>query len=164
MTHPLVTQLRFARRELLRGLEGVTAEEAQHRFLPMNCISWMVGHLADQEHRYWLRLAQAKNIAPDLNDLVGYGKPASTPPWDEMLETWRRITEAADEYLDTITAQDLDQHYAWKDMHWDESVGGLLLRNIFHYWYHIGEIQAVRQRLGHTALPDFVGDLTGVAY
>ena len=164
MTHPLVTQLRFARRELLRGLEGLSAEEAQHRFLPMNCISWMVGHLADQEHRYWLGLAQAKNIAPDLNDLVGYGKPASTPPWDEMMETWQRITEAADEYLDTITAKDLDQHYAWKNTQWDENVGGLLLRNIFHYWYHIGEIQAVRQRFGHTDLPDFIGDLTGVEY
>jgi len=72
MTHPLVTQLRFARRELLWGLEGVTAEEAQHRFLPMNCISWMVGHLADHEHSYWLGLAQAKNIAPGLNDLGAF--------------------------------------------------------------------------------------------
>jgi hypothetical protein len=38
-------------------------------------------------------------------------------------------------------------------------VGSLLLRVIYHYWYHIGEIMAIRQLLGHTNLPEFVGDL-----
>ncbi|MDK1119590.1 MAG: DinB family protein [Anaerolineae bacterium] len=164
MTHPLITQLRFVRRELMRGLEGLSAEEAQRRFMPMNCISWMVGHLANHEHRYWLGLAQAINIAPDLNSLVGYRKPASAPPWDEMLETWQQVTVATDEYLDTITAEDLDKHYDWKDTQWSEDVGTMLMRVIFHYWYHIGEIQAVRQNLGHTDLPDFVGDMSGVEY
>ena len=42
MVHPLVEQLRFARSEFRRGLEGVTAEEAKRRFLPMNCIAWNV--------------------------------------------------------------------------------------------------------------------------
>ncbi|MBC8333848.1 MAG: DinB family protein [Anaerolineales bacterium] len=165
MTHPLVTQLRFARSELMRGLEGLTTEEAEHRFMPMNSISWMVGHLANQEHGYWIKLAQGKNIAPDLNNLVGYGKPASTPPWDEILETWQQIIAATDEYLDTITAADLDQKYAWRDKEWQEDIGTLLLRIIFHYWYHIGEIQAVRQNHGHTTLPDFVGDdMSSVKY
>ena len=164
MTHPLVTQLRFARTELLRGLEGLTAEEAQQRFEPMNCISWMVGHLANQEHRYWLSLAQGKEIAPDLNDLVGYRKPASTPPWDEMLATWQQITTATDAYLDTITAEDLDKFYDWKDGQWFEDIGTMLMRVIFHYWFHIGAIQAVRQQLGHTDLAEYVGDLSGVAY
>ena len=164
MTHALVTQLRFARRELMRGLEGLTAEEAQRRIMPMNCISWMVGHLANQEHRNWVLLAQEKNIAPDLNKLVGYGKPASTPPMDEMLNTWQQITEAADEYLDTITAGDLSKNFEWKGRPQSEDIGTRLLRVIFHYWYHIGEIQAVRQNLGHTNLPDFVGDLSRVEY
>jgi hypothetical protein len=44
MTQPLVIQLRFARNELMRALEGVSDEEARRRFEPMNCISWMVGH------------------------------------------------------------------------------------------------------------------------
>ena len=51
--HPLVTQLRFTRSEFLRGLEGITGEEARRRFEPMNCISWIIGHLANQEHAYW---------------------------------------------------------------------------------------------------------------
>jgi hypothetical protein len=30
---------------------------------------------------------------------------------------------------------------------------------VYHYWFHIGEILAVRQLLGHPGLPEFVGDL-----
>jgi hypothetical protein len=37
--------------------------------------------------------------------------------------------------------------------------GSLLLRMIYHYWYHTGENAAIRQQLGHTSLPDFVGDI-----
>ena len=48
MTHPLVSQLYYARKEFQRGLAGVTPEEALRRFLPMNCIRWNIGHLAWQ--------------------------------------------------------------------------------------------------------------------
>ena len=80
--HPLVTQLHFARSEFARCLEGVSAADACRRLEPMNCISWIIGHLANQEHRYWVMAAQERDLAPGLNDLVGYGKPASTPPLD----------------------------------------------------------------------------------
>jgi hypothetical protein len=43
------------------------------------------------------------------------------------------------------------------------TVGSLMLRVIYHYWYHAGENLAVRQMLGHTNLPEFVGDLDGEA-
>ena len=45
-----------------------------------------------------------------------------------------------------------------------ESVGTLLLRNLYHYWFHMGEAVAIRQMLGHPNLPDFVGDMSEVAY
>ena len=31
--------------------------------------------------------------------------------------------------------------------------------NTGHYWYHNGENQAIRQRLGHAELPQFVGNV-----
>jgi hypothetical protein len=46
MTHPLVDQFRFTRSEWLRGLDGVTEEQGTLHFGQMNCISWIVGHLA----------------------------------------------------------------------------------------------------------------------
>jgi len=54
MTHPLVNQLRFTRSEFRRALKGLSDEEARRRYLPMNCISWNIGHLAWQEQKYFL--------------------------------------------------------------------------------------------------------------
>ena len=162
--HLLATQLRFARSEFERCLKGISDEEALRRFMPMNCISWMVGHLANQEHFYWVILAQENYLAPGLNERVGYGKPASTPPLGEMWEVWKKVTSEADPYLDTLTPAILQEHLLWEGKPADESVGTLLMRNIYHYWYHTGEAAAVRQMLGHTNLPDFVGDMSAAAY
>ena len=164
MPHLLVSQLRFARREFVRGLEGVSELDAVKRIEPLNCISWMVGHLASQENGYWVRAGQSRTLYPGLNDMVGFGKPASTPPLADMWAAWRDITAAADAYLDTLTPALLVTHLAPAGRRRDESVGTMLQRNIYHYWYHIGESAAVRQALGHKDLPQFVGDMTEAAY
>jgi hypothetical protein len=130
----------------------------------MNCLSWMVGHLADQENRYWVIQAQGKDAAPGLNDRVGSGKPASTPPLDEMWDAWRAVTAAADVYLDTLTPALLDNHFERGGQPRPDNVGTMLLRNLYHYWFHIGEANAVRQMLGHENVPQFVGSLVNVQY
>jgi len=164
MTHPLVTQLRFARSEFVRCMEGVSPEEALRRFEPMNCLSWIVGHLASQEHRLWVQRAQGRNIAPTLRDLVGFGQPASTPPWEEMWELWHRITAEADTFLDTLNTEMLKTQQTWYGEEAREDNGISLLRNIYHYWFHMGEAQAIRQMLGHKDLPSFVGNMQSVRY
>ena len=162
--HLLVAQLRFSRSEFVRCLEGVSEQDAIRRLMPMNCTSWMVGHLANQENRYWVIFAQGKNVASGLYELVGFGKPASTPALGEMWSAWRKVTAAADEYLDTLTPE-LMQGYLIRDgKPVDENIGTLLMRNIYHYWYHTGEASAVRQMLGHTNLPEFVGDINTAPY
>lgn len=158
MVHPLVEQLRFTRSEFVRALDGVTDEEACRRIMPMNSISWIIGHLAWQEQRYWLTFAQGITLLPEINEM-GYGKPASTPPLQEMWQAWRKITQTADSYLDKQTSETLVTHPIYNGKTIGESVGSLLRRTTYHYWYHIGESQAVRQMLGHTNLPDFVGDI-----
>jgi hypothetical protein len=159
--YPLVSQLRFARSEFVRGLEGVSEEEALRRFTPMNSIGWMVGHLANKENRYWVMLAQGEAKYAGLNERVGFGKPASTPTLHEMWEIWRAVTAQADHYLDTITPELTQTFFLRNGQPVGENVGTLLLRNTYHYWYHTGEAAAVRQMLGHTDLPQFVGDLPG---
>jgi hypothetical protein len=159
MPHPLVDQLRFTRSEWLRGLDGVSNSEALQRLGPMNCISWIVGHLAWQEQRYWLYRAQGRVLFPELNEMLAYGKPASTPPLQEMWQAWRTVTESADPWLDSLTAETVQAPLA-KGL---SSVGTFLLRTTYHYWYHLGEALAIRQMLGHKNLPDFVGDIDSKA-
>ncbi len=110
MTHPLVTQLRFARSEFVRCLEGVSDEDARQRIMPMNCISWMVGHLAAQEQYHFVFFSGEKVPHPQLNKLVGFGQPATTPPLDEMWQAWHDITAAADPFLDTLDTEHLQIH------------------------------------------------------
>ena len=159
MTHPLVEQLRFARSEFRRGLEGVTDEEGRRRFLPMNCAAWNVGHLAWQEQRYWLYRAQGQMLLPDINEQFAYGAAASTPSLDEVWGAWRKITEEADRWLDSVTTETLQSDLIIDGKPAGAIWGSLLHRTIYHYWYHIGENAAIRQNLGHTGLPDFVGDI-----
>jgi DinB superfamily len=162
--HPLVIQLRFARSEFVRCLSGVSEADGVRRILPMNCISWIVGHLANQEHFYWLFIAQDKVLVQGLNDLVGSGKPATTPPLQEMWSAWRTITGGADGFLDTLTPARLTEHFIFKGQPRPESIGTMLQRNIYHYWFHSGEAHAIRQQLGHSGLPDFVGDMSTAIY
>jgi len=159
MAHPLIDQFRFTRREWLRGLEGVPEADAARHFGPMNCISWTVGHLAWHEQRYWLQFAQGQLPHPHLNVLFAYGAPMSTPSLAEMLNIWHAVTRAADPYLDGLTTAGLPADLPREGKSVGQSVGSALRRVTYHYWYHIGEIQAIRQMLGHDNLPEYVGDI-----
>ena len=161
MTHPLVLQLRFTRSEFKRALEGVTDEEACRRFSPMNCISWNVGHLAWQEQRYWLWRGQDRMLLPQINELFAYGAPASLPSLSSMWEAWHTITSAADPWLDTLTVEKLQVRHSFTSggEQYFFTFGNLMQRVIYHYWYHTGENMAIRQQLGHTDLPEFVGNI-----
>ena len=159
MTHPLVQQLRFARSEFRRGLAGVTDEEARTRLLPMNSMSWNIGHLAAQEQRYWLLYAQGDLLIPEVDQTFRSGSPASTPAPDEVWTAWETITAAADPWLDAVTAETLLSHVTRDGQLTDITFGSMLLRVIYHYWYHTGENAAIRQQLRHTDLPDFVGNI-----
>ena len=157
MPHPLVLQLRFTRSEFQRALKGVSEAEAQRRLMPMNCISWIVGHLAWQEQLYWLTRAQDKILVAELNELAANGQPASTPSLKAMWQAWNAITQEADVLLDTLTSDMLTANLPYDSRPQPETAGTMLLRNTYHYWYHLGESQAIRQLLGHNRLPSFVG-------
>lgn len=158
MPHPLVTQLHFTRSEFQRALDGVTDAYARQRILPMNCISWNVGHLAWQEQRYFLTFAQDKVLLPDIQEQFRYGAPASTPPLAEMQAAWKTITSAADEWLDAVTNEKLLEPFNHPSGG-ITSFGNLLQRVIYHYWYHTGENMAIRQMFKQQELPEFVGEI-----
>ncbi len=159
MGHPLVEQFRFTRSEWLRGLENVSEEDAARHFGPMNCISWTVGHLAWHEQRSWLQRPQDKVLFPKLNEIFAYGAPMSTPSFKEILDIWHTVTKAADPFLDAVTTASLQTDLLLNGKPVGQTLGSALRRVTYHYWYHIGEIQAIRQMLGHKDLPEYVGDI-----
>ena len=125
----------------------------------MNCIAWNVGHLAWQEQRYFLYFSGGNILLPEINSEFAYGAPASTPSIKEMIKAWQTVTQAADPWLDSLTPQKLLMTGTKDGKPMKYTFGNMLQRVIYHYWYHLGEIMAIRQMLEHEKLPIFVGNI-----
>ena len=164
MAHPIVQQLRFTRGEFVRCLEGLSLQDAYVRHGRMNCISWTIGHLAWQENQYFVYLAQGVAIQAELRKICAFGSPPSAPKLDDMWAAWHEVTANADIFLDRLTSEKLQEHFQRKGAALEESIGTMLYRTIYHYWYHLGEAHAIRQMLGQRDLPQFVGDQRHARY
>jgi hypothetical protein len=161
MAHPLVEQLRFTRAEVERALRGVPEADGSRRLAPMNSIGWIVGHLAWQEQRYWLARAQRMTPVPLLDELVPNGGPATTPSLRRMRAARREVMTAADPWLDALTSADLLRDLPPPGPR--RTIGDALHRVTYHQWFHVGEVLAIRQLLGHPRRPEFVGGLEATA-
>ena len=160
MTHPLVEQLRFARSEWRRGLRGVPEADGFRRLEPMNSIGWIVAHMAWHEQRYWLtRLADTTPV-PELNDIAANGGPPTTPSLRAMLAAWKTVTTAADPHLDALDEAAMGSELPLTP---PRQMGTAILRVTYHYWFHTGEILAIRQIMDHPRRPEYVGDIDGQA-
>ena len=160
MAHPLVDQLRFARAELRRSLRGVPELDARRRFGPMNSIGWIVAHLAWQEQRYWLTRGMGETPVPLLNEVAPNGGPATTPSLRAMRRAWQTVTDVADPYLDSLDEPAMRRSLPGSPARLH---GNAILRMTYHYWFHTGEVMAIRQLLDHPRRPEFVGDIDSLA-
>lgn len=163
MAQPLVDQLRFTRGEWLRALDGVPEADGVIRLQPMNSISWIVFHLAWHEQRTFLTQLQGITQVPAATEHGVNGRPASTPPLADALAAWHAVTAAADPALDRLDAPALAGWQPNTLKPQSRLVGSSMQRVIYHYWFHTGEITAIRQILGHANVPEFVGDIDSVA-
>ena len=161
--HPLVDQLRFTRSEWLRGLKGVSDEAGARHFGQMNSIGWIVGHLAWQEQRYLLYRPQGIMLREDIQRDFTTGGPMSTPSLVETLAAWRSITKATEPFLDQLTTKKLLVDLPLNRKRSGQTQGSAIRRMTYHYWFHIGEILAIRQQLGEKGLPEYVGRIEAKA-
>ncbi len=156
MAHFLITQLQFAKQQWLAGHIGLKPEDAHKRVGQSNSISWMVAHLAAFDQKLWW---EQRGGNPALNDMVkqcSYGQPASIPDFGGSMAVWQTIQDHIDPILLAITAEDLGKPHA-PQRNTYENTGTLILRQTWHYWYHLGEMQSIRQALGHKNLQQYVG-------
>lgn len=137
--------------EFRRGLAGLTGDEASFRpekadGSRMNAIAWSVQHVAN----HWGNVARAVAGRP----LEWHGPPADgTPPdfeaalsmLDVATSDWGWLASAGNAAMMRVDADGNG-----------ESVGTFLARAVLHTWFHTGEINAVRQLLGHPEI-GFVG-------
>lgn len=156
--HSLIDQTRFTKQKWLDGHKELSAEDGIKRLENANSISWMVGHLAGFDQAVWLERPRGI-VVNEAVKACGYGRPASTPDLNEMLDAWHTIQEKVDEVQSELTAEELLVHPGPPGNQSPENLGTLILRQMWHYWYHLGEMQGIRQALGHEDLPQFVGGI-----
>lgn len=162
--HPLVTQLIFTREEFRRVWTDVDSAEGERSLSPFNSLSFIVAHVATHEHSLWLRRAQNRTLPSALLRLRAGAEPEA-PPWDAATAIWTQVTAESLPYLETITDATLDARFARDAQRPAEpAIGHHLMRLIYHYWFHIGEMHGIRQALGHTDIPEFVGPVEQTRY
>ena len=83
----------------------------------------------------------------------------STPSFKEMMEAWHTISKAGDPYLDSLTTETLLTDLPHNGKSIGQTRGDALQRQVYHFWFHLGEILSIRQMIGRKDLPEFVGDL-----
>ena len=150
---------RVALSEFERDLEGLTDEEARTRTkkadgTEMNAISWTIGHIAG----HWLSVAAYAKQEEQPEVLRFFGPDADPTPLS--LADARTMLDNAKKSIDWLGSADgslLSSSPAGYFLS-SESVGTSLIRVTLHTWFHTGEINAVRQLLGHAEIP-FVGRL-----
>jgi len=163
MAHPIVDQLRFTRSEWLRGLRGVSEEDAKRHLGQMNSIGWIVGHLAWHEQRTFFQRPRQVVLFPHLNTEFASGAPMSTPSLKTMRAAWNTLTKEGEPYLDSLKTKDLMRDLPRDGKASGQTVADAIRRLTFHYWFHLGEILAIRQMLGQRRLPEYVGNLEVMA-
>ena len=150
--HELADMLCLSRWEFERNLVGLNDEDARKRVEPMNCISWIIAHVADQHYAFFV--AWPRGVEVDSRYLpYAYGSPPSRPPLEEAMELWKEAGNELQPWLEAADDETLRQRPPASRE--NENYGALLVRCIFHTWCHLGEISSIRQVLGHRP-PQFV--------
>ena len=154
---------RFAISEFERGLEGLNADEwsvrtAKRDGTEMNAISWTVAHVAT----HWLfdaALMTGERMQGGSRGFFGRGADPTPPSHEESRALMAEARSRTEGWLPSVSDELLS---AKRDIgpQADENLGTQLMRAVLHTWFHIGEINAVRQQLGHAEIA-FVGQMAG---
>lgn len=148
----------FAVSEFQRGLEGLTEEEALRRFpkedgSEMNSISWTVQHLAAHWGAIEAIFNEAEIAEDELRRSFGRTADPQPPPLKDALNRFRETTGGISDWV--VPDDDLMTRKV-EPFGLGEDAGQSLIRVIFHTWFHAGEVNAIRQLLGHPEII-FVG-------
>jgi hypothetical protein len=154
---------RFSIHSFERGLEGLTDEDARKRLSKAdgsltNSASWIAAHVG----RHWISAARGATgiLAPDSMDSFASGSDDPTPPSLADAMAVLHASPAALAWIETADEHLLLRSADPASNHPEETLGTRILRATLHTWFHIGEVNGIRQMLGHKEIA-FVGPMVG---
>lgn len=160
--YPPLALARFALSEFERGLVGLSDDEARIRIgkangAEMNAVSWIVGHIA----QHWLSIAASATGERRPGGLRPFSSGPTADPTPPPLADALALLAGAAASVDWIAGADDGRLSSRQGSNPDaDTLGTTVMRAALHTWYHLGEIAAVRQMMGHAEIP-FVGRMAG---
>ncbi len=151
-------------RDLDRCYDGITPEFATQRVDGGSSPAWTLAHVTNSVDA-WINV-RFQQLAP--HPLLGetrwrFGGTGDAEDWPAIVTAVQEVRTAAQRYLSNLSEEDLSLVIPY-----DGSVVGLratglrlqtaLLRIAAHSYFHLGEVAALRVRMGH-AVGDFPGPL-----
>lgn len=147
--------------DLDRVIDGLDSFTATRSLEDSSSIAWAIAHVTAHLDN-WINVRFA-GLLP--NSVIGEprfrlnGKEVRQEEWPLILNVIGEVRGSARTYLDTLPDMDTLIPYTGSIEHLRESGTTLryaVLRMSAHHYFHIGEISAKRDRLGHS-----VGDYPG---
>ncbi len=154
---------RFTLSEFERGLEELTAVEAIARLdkadgTQTNSITWTMGHVSTG----WLfdyALMTGERVQFGERAFFGPDADPTPPAFEEMQTMFAKAKALTETWLPDATDDLLSSKRDFGPQA-SENLGTQLMRAVLHTWFHIGEINAMRQMRGHDEIR-FVGRMAG---
>ncbi|MCZ7553783.1 MAG: DinB family protein [Anaerolineales bacterium] len=135
--------------------EGLELEDALIQPQPSgNCMNWVLGHLLENQIEQ-LELLGAES--PVERSLLTVYQRDSEPLVGECPEAWQlpelvagleEMHSALVARLGQMSAADFEREVIYRDK--SMTVGWRFLFNLFHYTYHLGQLEQLRQLAGRT--------------
>lgn len=146
-----------------RVLDGLATEQALARQEGESSFAWTLAHVTNHVDRWINVIAQGMLPHPDVGKQgFRFGGSGVAGDWRAVKAAAREVRAAAREYLDDISDADLesvvleDNDPKARPDRRRLKLYSVLLRLSSHYYFHVGEIAAKRDRMGHS-----VGDYPG---
>ncbi len=150
-------------KDLDRATADLASEDAERRIGTASPISWSVAHCAEQLDSFVNARFQGRKrhrfIGREAFRFGAAGEPAD---WPQVQAAVAEVRDVARPYLEGLSEVDLERRLPY-----DGSMAALretgmtvrygLIRIALHHYFHIGEIVAARNALGHR-----VGDYPGL--
>ena len=150
-----------------RVVEGLTEDEAQKQWDGGSSFAWTFGHVSSQVDS-WINV---RFLGRDPDPLLSqpdfaYGGSGAARDWHTIRAAAIEVRKPARRFLLACTSDDLDRTVPYVGGHSAFRRHGLNLRMALlqianHHMFHIGEIAAKRERLGHE-IGDFPGAIVDV--
>ena len=150
--------------DLDRATAGLSSEDAERRVGTASPISWSVAHLAEHLDANVNARFQQQDRHPFFGqETFRFGAAGDAADWSRVQLAVQEVRQAAGPFLKGLAEADLsrtvpyDGAIAVARKAGEMSLEYALIRVALHHYFHIGEIAAVRNSLGHQ-----VGDYPGM--